>query len=121
MRVSAKQPSESKHQPDPAMHGAILFYAADCYPRFEQLGPDGAKAALEACSKWSMEYPLHLRDGADFPKREIPGFGLRSSIYAMALMSAYLVWACKNKNLPDSPLLKAASDGYALWRTEKPK
>jgi hypothetical protein len=28
--------------------------------------------------------------------------------------STYLVWLSKNKALPDSPLLKAVSDGYAL-------
>lgn len=113
---------------DPALHGAICFYANSCYPRFEELGYDRAKLSAEFCSTWAQEYPLWLRDDKthEFPRRDIPGFGVRSSVFAMALAAAFLVWAQAKAgdNLAytyGSPLLDAARDGFTLWQGQKTK
>lgn len=116
---------------DPAMIGAMTFYAASCYDRFEQIGFDKAKAAADFCSQWSMEYPLFLREAKtkDFPHKDIPEFGDRSSIYAMALMTAFIVWlqikahglAATEKmirEMENSQLLQAALSGLMFAKVK---
>jgi len=49
----------------------------------------------------------------------VPYFGKRSSVYLMALLSAYLVWAQKRAGIepvPATPLMRAALDGYAVYK-----
>jgi len=111
-------------QMDPMMAGAVMFYAADCYGRFATLTPAQAQEAADFASERSGEYPLWQRDKKGrFPTYDVPYFGPRSSIYLIALMSAYLVWAQKQAgidSLPGSPLLRAALDGYALYQNGPP-
>lgn len=113
---------------DPALHGAVCFYAASCYPRFEQIGDSRARLAADFCSNWAQEYPLWMRDDKthEFPRREIPDFGSKSSVFALALMSAFLVWIQEYKAGNDlgyvtSPLISAARDGLTLWRNKLPR
>jgi hypothetical protein len=104
---------------DPAMFGAIMAYSTSAYQVFNRLTWEQCQEAVNACSQFSLEYPLHLRDkSGEFPKRDIPHFGERSSINCMAIMSAWLVWTQKvlwDNPLPESPLLGATKDGLALW------
>ena len=81
---------------DPALLASVTFYSAGIYPRFDQMGFEAAKRAADFCGEWANEYPLWVRHTtgflakkSEFPQREIPGFGERSSIYAMAVMAAF--------------------------------
>lgn len=107
-------------QVDPAMTGAILFNSADCYGRFAKLTPKQAREAADFASEQSQRYPLWQRDAKtrQFPTYDVPHFGKRSSVYLMALMSAYLVWVQKRAGIEvvaQTPLVRAAMDGYALY------
>ena len=99
---------------DPAMHGSITFYSASIYPVFDQIGPDAAREAAQAAGSFMAECAPYKDKKGNLPKRDIPHFGERSIIYAIALSTAYLAWTFKGRNLPDSPLLDAAMDGYRL-------
>lgn len=108
---------------DPALLASVTFYSAGIYPRFDQMGFEAAKQAADFCGEWANEYPLWIRHTtgflakkSEFPQREIPGFGERSSIYAMAVMAAFLVWTQRKagNELPGSELLEAADWGYKL-------
>lgn len=104
---------------DPMMVGAVMFNSADCYGRFAALTPEHALEAADFASEQSQRYPLWQRDArGEFPTYEVPHFGKRSSVYLIALMSAYLVWMQKQagiQTMPLTPLLRAAMDGYALY------
>jgi hypothetical protein len=80
---------------DPALHSCLLAYSASIYPHFESIGEACSREAANFCSQWVQETPL-CRDP-----------------------SAFLVWMQKNQNLPQSPLLKAASEGYILYKALK--
>ena len=102
---------------DAALHGTIMFYACACYPRFEALGYAQAQEAADAASAACQEQPLLMADRkGKFPTVSLPYFGEVSGPKAIAVMSAFLVWVCKGENLPDSPMLKAAHDGYLMWQ-----
>ena len=107
-------------QADPAMIGAVMFNAASCYEVFARLTPEQAKEAADFASEQSQRYPLWQRDAeGQFPTFEVPHFGKRSSVYLMALLSAYLVWAQKRAGIepvPATPLMRAARDGYAAYK-----
>ena len=104
---------------DPAMVGAILFNSADCFAVFAKLTPEQAKEAAEFASEQSQRYPLWQRNAkGKFPEFDVPHFGKRSSVYLIALMSAYLIWAQKQAGIepvPTTPLMRAALDGYAMF------
>lgn len=116
---------------DPALLTSITFYSAGIYPKFEQMGYAEAQKAANFCSDWSNEYPLwtpqttgFFAKKSGFPTREIPGFGERSSVYAMAVMAAFLVWTQRTagNELPSSEMLEAADAGYKLcygWKEVK--
>lgn len=106
------------------IESVIFWYSQDCYSKFEQMGYDAAKEAADAASQFNQEHPLLMRDKhGKFPETDIPHFGVRSGPYAVALLSAFLVWAQhlsneddeSNIHLPDSMFLKAAESGYQLW------
>lgn len=103
---------------DAALTGAITFYSVGCYERFMELTGDQAQEAMDFAQEQSMVYPLWQRnEKGEFPQYDVPHFGIRSSVWLMALMSAWLVWMQKGAGielLPDSPLLKAAECGYTL-------
>ena len=104
-----------------ALHGAISFYAASCYPTFERLGFDAAKEAADAAGEANSQYPCWQRDKkGQFPEFDLPHFGKRSSVFCIAVLCAFLVWTQKaaGNPLPDSPLLAAAEDGWKLWKME---
>ncbi len=103
---------------DSVILSAIQFYSAFCYPIFEQIGFSKAKQSADFCSEWSLHEPLWMQDSHGvFPKMAIPNFGEQSSIYAMAIMGAFIVWQQKGKSIPDSELLRACENGYGLWTT----
>ncbi len=111
-------------QIDPAMVGAILFDSAHCYSVLATLTPEQAKEAADFASEQSLRCPLWERDAKthQFPIYDVPYFGKRSSIYLIALMSAYLVWMQKQagiQTMPQTPLVQAALDGYTLY-AQKP-
>ena len=119
----------AKHPFDPALAGSIMFYSMSCCARFETIGEDKAEAAAHFCAQWSLEYPLWARgkDGA-FPKREIPGFESRSSVFAVAVMTSYLVWSIRKQSnglqglqslFKTNPMLAAANDGYEMWQQQR--
>jgi hypothetical protein len=101
------------------MVGAVMFSSVGCYRRFATLTPAQAQEAADFASARSQEYPLWQRDAkGEFPTYEVPHFGKRSSVYLIALMSAYLVWMQKQAGVAlvaPTPLLRAALDGYALY------
>jgi len=104
---------------DPAVHGAVMFYAADIYGHFNGLTYQQCREASEAANNASIRYPLFSRDKKGrFPEFDIPHFGKRSSVYCGAIMSAWLVWCNRvlaDNPLPSSALLSAANDGLTLW------
>ena len=106
-------------QVDPAMVGAVMFHAAACYPILDRLTPEQAKEAAEFAGEQSLRYPLWQRNNrGEFPTYDVPHLGPRSSIFLIALMSACLVWSQKRAGIdpvPQTPLMKAATDGYALY------
>lgn len=106
---------------DPALQGAITFYSMSIYPKFDNMGFEKAEEAAYFCGAWVAEQPLYRetkgKNKGEFPRRTIPHFGENSIIYAVALMSAFVVWKQKNKDLPKSPLLSAASVGYWMAGT----
>lgn len=114
---------------NPALHGALMFYSVSCYETFDKVGFERANEAADFCSTWAMEYPLYLRSEAkkgapsEFPKRDIPHFGERSSVFAIAVMSAFLVWSQKQSfpdaGFPESSMLSAALDGWNLYSAQK--
>jgi hypothetical protein len=104
---------------DPALHSCLLAYSASIYPHFESIGEACSREAANFCSQWVQETPLCRDPSGSFPERDIPHLGKRSVIYAVAVMTAFLVWMQKNQNLPQSPLLKAASEGYILYKALK--
>jgi hypothetical protein len=111
-------------QSDPAMHGAIMFFSVSCYRQFATLTPAQCQEAADFASEQAQRYPLWMRDGktGEFPQVDVPHFGTRSSVYLMAIMSAYLVWSQKKagvESMPDSPLLDAAVMGYRLYEGGK--
>ena len=104
---------------DAALHGTLMYYACACYPKFEALGFAQAKEAADAASAASQEQPLLVADKkGKFPTLTLPHFGEVSGPKAVAVMSAFLVWVCKGENLPDSSMLRAAHDGYLMWKME---
>jgi tryptophan-rich sensory protein len=102
---------------EPALLISIQFYAASLYPKFEGLGFEKSKEAANACSQWSLEEPLWMIPNK---KREIVHLGKVTSIYALAVISAFLVWTQKKigNSIPDSPMLLAAADGWELYKLE---
>ena len=106
-------------QCDPAMTGALTFFSVSCYERFATLTPAQCQEAADFASARSGEYPLWMRGKkGEFPQYDVPHFGTRSSVYLIALMSAFLVWSQKKagiETMPDSPLLDAALMGYKLY------
>lgn len=109
---------------EPAMEMALMWYSCDIFNKFDALGDEKAKIAADFASKWSLEYPLWLRekDKKEFPQRDIPGFGKKSSVYAMAMMAAWLVWAMRDKPetylaaAGDNGFVKAAKQGYLMYK-----
>ena len=103
---------------DEALYQAVMWISVGIYPQFEAMGEKKAREAVDFCSEWSEHLPLFLHKGNDFDQREIPGFGVRSSVYGMAVMSAFVVWVQKKagNELPTSPLLEACETGYNLWK-----
>ncbi len=102
-----------------ALEMPLIWYSQSCYPIFETIDEAAARASADFCSAWAMEYPLWMRDEhGKFPTRDIPGFGVKSSVFAIAVVSSYLVWTQKKAGcpLPDSPLLQACETGYKTWR-----
>lgn len=103
---------------DPALPGAITFYSAACYPIFDQIGEDKAREAADFCSQKSQEYPLWMRDKkGKFPEYDVPHFDKRSSVFCIAIMSAYLIWRQRKAGIteyPSSTFLDAANMGYML-------
>lgn len=111
---------------DPAIAPMIQFYACSIYPVFEQIGYDQSLEAAQACSEFSLEYPLLMRETKGknknkFPKRYIPYFGECTGPYCVALLSAFLVWSQHltqgdHVELPGSAMLEAAQDGWDLYK-----
>ena len=105
---------------DPAMIGSIIFNSVACYGVFDRLGFEKAKEAADACAEHSLRYPLWMRNEKGvFPTFDIPHFGPRSSVFCIAIQTAFLVWVYKGKDLPSGPLMSAALDGYRLYKLEK--
>ena len=108
---------------DPQMLGAIMYYSAACYPIFDQIGDDKAKEAANFCSQKSQEYPLWMRNKkGKFPEYDVPHFGKRSSVFCIAVMSAYMIWQQRKAGItefPASVFLDAANMGWGLCYGEK--
>lgn len=110
---------------DPAIAPMIMWHSVAIYPVFEQLGYDQSLEAAQACSQFSLEHPLLMRETKGknknkFPKREIPYFGECSGPYAVSLLSAFLVWSQhltqgEHVELPGSVMLEAAEEGHKLY------
>jgi len=104
---------------NPALTAAIMFYSASCFSVFNHLTFKQCQKAAEAAGEASQRSPLWMRNAkGEFDQYDIPYFGKRSSVYVMAIMSAWLVWIQKKiygYPLPDSPLLAASVDGLALF------
>jgi len=111
--------SQSNLDTSPALLMALTLYSVAIYKRFSEVGDAAARQAAQAAGDWSLEYPLWMHDGKrEFPKRELPHFGERSSIFAIAVQGAYLVWTQKQLGnpLPDSCILKACEEGWNFWK-----
>lgn len=113
-------PIDIQINPDnPALTGAIMFYSASCFSVFNRLTFEQCQEAAEAAGEAAQHDPLWMRNKkGEFDQYDIPHFGKRSSVYVMAIMSAWLVWIQKKiygYQLPDSPLLAASVSGLALF------
>ena len=107
---------------DEALLGSIRFYSASLYPLFDNLGEVAAKEIAMAAEEANSRYPCWMRNAkGEFPEFELPHLGKKSSVFCIAAMSAYLAWTVlkAGMELPDSPLLEAAQDGWQLWKMEK--
>jgi len=105
---------------DESLAGAVRFYSASCYSVFNQLTIKQGQEAAEAAGEAAEHAPLWMPNKkGEFDQYEIPHFGKRSSVYVMAIMSAWIVWLHKKiyeqPYLPSSPLLAASQDGLALF------
>lgn len=104
---------------DPAAHGAVLFYATDCYLKFNRLTYEQCAEAVNVAGEASMGYPLFNRDkDGKFPQFDVPHFGKKSSVFCAAIMGAWLVWqqcVLRDNPLPDNSILQAAKDGLFLF------
>lgn len=123
--IHAAQQSGNPNASWGAIDYAVLYYSVACYRTFDQLGDTESLRAARFAGDWSMEYPLWLRDEktSEFPTRDIPGFGVRSSIFAIAIQSAYLVWVQKKAgndiSFPDSHFVRDALAGWDLAKIWK--
>ena len=104
------------------LHFAVLYYAICCYEMFDELGDAAAREAADFCQAWSLEQPLWMRNKkGQFDKRVVPHLGAQSSVCAMAVIAAYLVWRQKQVGnpIPDESLLQAADAGYTLYALQR--
>jgi hypothetical protein len=104
---------------DLALKSALMWYACSIYPVFERIGAEQTLLTAQAAADWSLEYPLWMKDEhGRFPTRDLPHFGVRSSVFAIAVQASYLVWTLKQLDSPlpvDSDFLKACAEGYQMY------
>jgi hypothetical protein len=109
---------------DPALYPMIVWYSQTSYAIFDQVGYDQALEAAQAASDFNNVEPLLMRNKkGEFASREIPNFGERSGPFCVAMLAAFLVWSQHKGQgkedgiyLPDSVFLKAAEEGYQMYR-----
>lgn len=110
---------------DPAAYGMTLFYSLDFYPRLAQMTPNEISDLLTAAQNTVSEHPLGEVDKQGKPVQvQLGCLGLKTVGYAVAVISAYLVWTQKhlaNNPLPDSPLLDAAFMAYQIYNAPNVK
>lgn len=104
---------------DAVLYSAIMFYSVSCFQTFNHLTYEQGQEAALAASEASQRNPLWMRNAkGNFDQYNIPHFGMRSSVYVMAILSAWLVWMQKEiygNPLPSSPLLEASENGLGLF------
>ena len=106
---------------DPALYASLLWYSVGIYPVIERLGFEGFKPIAESADGALLLHPLMRDKKGNFPEVELPEFGKKSIVFCTAVVSAFLVYSQRSvgiDELPNSPLLKAANDGYNLWKLE---
>lgn len=120
LSAPAEVPSCLVGMPDDAvLYSAIIFYSVSCFQIFNHLTYEQGQEAASAASEASQRNPLYLRNKkGNFDQYDIPHFGKRSSVYVMAILSAWIVWVQKKicgNPLPSSPLLEASGNGLVLF------
>ncbi len=84
---------------------------------FDRTGEAAAREAVDFCQKWSFEEPLWLPNKkGQFSQKEIPHLGKRSSIFAIAVLAAFLVWSQKGERQPAFESERWLQICYEGWR-----
>lgn len=107
----------------PGLCEVVMLYSVAIYDQLNRLTIGQSKEVVDAALEIGLFNPLLMRNKhGKFDEFELPHLGKKSSVYVVAVQAAYLIWNqrhMKNAYVPNSPLLRAADDGFRFWKMQQ--